>query len=124
MGTDNSDILDLLVNELGFLESGGYGQSVRTPWRSKSTFEDSPSCINYAGEKTHPCAECRLIDFVPHESRGEHVPCHYIPLNEAGETLSDLESKDNQAKLERVLKQWLLARIEQLGKTHEAGRTS
>jgi hypothetical protein len=26
---------------LDFIEKGGYGRSVRTPWQTKSTFQDS-----------------------------------------------------------------------------------
>ena len=47
MATDERDILELLREELDFIEKGGYGRSVRTPWQNKSTFQDSLSCINY-----------------------------------------------------------------------------
>src|SRR5215204_4007320 len=47
MTTDERDILELLKEELDFIEKGGYGRSVRTPWQSKSTVQDSLSCINY-----------------------------------------------------------------------------
>jgi hypothetical protein len=52
-----------------------------------------------------------LIDFVTSEHQGEEVPCHFIPLNEADETVEDLELEDNEAKLEREVKDWLRARI-------------
>jgi hypothetical protein len=42
------------------------------------------------------------------------VPCHFIPLNTDGETIEDLEMQDNQAKLEREVRQWLRARIKQI----------
>jgi hypothetical protein len=35
-------------------------------------------------------------------------------LNEAGETIKDLEAQGNQAKLEATLKQWMKARIQQI----------
>src|SRR5690349_12045860 len=41
MTKDERDILELLKEELDFIEKGGYGRSVRTPWHSKSTFQDS-----------------------------------------------------------------------------------
>ena len=47
MTTDERNILELLKDELDFIEKGGYGRSVRTPWQSKSAFQDSLSCINY-----------------------------------------------------------------------------
>ncbi|HKZ03742.1 MAG TPA: hypothetical protein VJ180_15975, partial [Pyrinomonadaceae bacterium] len=44
----------------------------------------------------------------------EEVPCHYIRLNEQGDTIEDLERQDNEAKLERELKHWLRGKIHQL----------
>ena len=117
MSTDERDVLDLLRAELDFIEKGGYGRDVRTPWKLKSAFRDSLSCVNYAlPEKAHPCGECHLIDFVPDEKRNELVPCHFIPLTEAGDTVETLEG--NQSAMEDVLKHWLRNKIQQI----EAGR--
>lgn len=89
-------------DELDFIEKGGYGRSVRTPWQSKSTFQDSLTCINYGDpNRAHPCNECHLLDFVDPEHRTEAVPCHFVPLNREGETNEDLEQQDKQAKVER-----------------------
>jgi len=52
MTKDERDILELLKDELEFIEKGGYGRSVRTPWLNKSIFQDSLSCINY-GDPYH-----------------------------------------------------------------------
>jgi hypothetical protein len=121
MAKDERDILDLLKSELDFIEKGGYGRSVRTPWKATSPFRDSLSCVNYAlPEKAHPCAECHLIDFVPADKRGEELPCHAIPLNAAGDTVESLEQEDNQAKLEEALKEWMGAKIKELEETREA----
>lgn len=115
MSQDNRDILEVLQAELDFIEKGGYGRSVRTPWQAKSPFQDSLTCINYAyPEKVHPCNECHLIDFVPGDRRSEEIPCHFIPLNESGETLVQLEGDDDQKKLEEALKGWLRARIKEI----------
>ena len=115
MTTDERDILELLKDELDFIENGGYGRSVRTPWQSKSTFQDSLSCINYGYPyRAHPCNECHLLDFVSPEHRTADVPCHHIPLNTDGDTIEDLEQQDNQAKLEREVGDWLRARIKQI----------
>src|SRR6266480_616757 len=74
------------------------GQFGRRGYRSP-LFQDSLTCINYADpERTNPCNECQLIDFVENENRSEEVPCHFIALNEAGETL----------------KHWMKAKIEQI----------
>ncbi len=112
---DDRDILELLKEELAFVEQGGYGRSVRRPWLPKSAFQDSLTCINYADlNRAHPCNECHLIDFVGKEHLADDVPCHFIPLNEAGETIEDLEAQDNQAKLEATLKRWMRAKIKQI----------
>ena len=115
MAKDERDILEILYDELDFIEKGGYGRSVRTPWQRKSPFQDSLTCINFAdSEHTHPCNECHLIDFATSEHQGEIIPCHFIPLNESGETIEDLELEDNEAKLERKVKEWLRTRIRQI----------
>jgi hypothetical protein len=115
MTTDERDILELLKNELAFIESGGYGRSVRTPWLLKSVFQDSLSCINYGYPyRAHPCNECHLLEFVTPEHRVDQIPCHHIPLNTDGETIEDLELQDNQAKLEREVVRWLRDRIKQI----------
>jgi hypothetical protein len=115
MANDDRDILELLKEELAFIEQGGYGRSVRTPWLPKSAFQDSLTCINYGYPyRAHPCTECHLLDFVPGEHQGENVPCHFIPLNKLGETIEDFEAENNQAKLENNLRNWLRARIGEL----------
>ena len=115
MSTDDRDMLEVLQAELDFIEKGGYGRSVRTPWKAKSPFQDSLTCINYTYlEKVHPCSECHLIDFVPGDRRSEEIPCHFIPLNESGETLEQLEAEDDQQKLEEALKAWLRAKIKEI----------
>ena len=112
---DERDLLELLKTELDFIEKGGYGRSVRTPWKMTEAFRDSLTCVNYAlPEKAHPCSECHLIDFVPPNKRLEELPCHAIPLNDAGDTIESLELENNQGKLEAVLKQWMRARIKQI----------
>ncbi|HEY6121377.1 MAG TPA: hypothetical protein VIV66_15570 [Pyrinomonadaceae bacterium] len=115
MAKDDRDILDILGDELDFVEKGGYGRSVRTPWHPTSTFQDSLSCINYGYPyRAHPCNECHLLDFVDPEHHGEEVPCHFIPLNADGETIEDLELTDNQARLEQEVKNWLRAKISEI----------
>ena len=115
MAKDDRDILELLKEELDFIEKGGYGRSVRTPWKPTSTFQDSLTCINYGYPyRAHPCSECHLLDFVSPEHRAADVPCHHIPLNESGETIEDLEAVDNEAKLEQKLRDWLRGMIKNI----------
>lgn len=112
---DERDILELLREELAFIEQGGYGRSVRTPWLPKSAFQDSLTCVNYGYPyRAHPCSECELIDFVDEGHKGEQIPCHFIPLNEAGETIEDLEAQNNQPKLEATLKVWMREKIKEI----------
>jgi hypothetical protein len=112
MVKDERDTLDLLKDELSFIEQGGYGRSVRTPWLSKSALQDSLTCLNYGYPyRAHPCNECALIDFVAPENQSAAIPCHCIPLNGAGTTIEDLENEDDQRRLEQTLKLWLQGKI-------------
>jgi hypothetical protein len=121
MAKDDRDILEVLKFELEFLEQGGYGRSVRTPWKPTSIFQDSISCLNFGEkERVHPCSECLLIDFVPEQERDAEVPCHHIPLNPKGETVDTVNRYDNQQELEEKLKQWLRAAIERIEKQRVA----
>jgi hypothetical protein len=55
-----------------------------------------------------------LTDFVPPESREEGIPCHFIPLNNQGETVDSMERHSHQLELEEALKNWLRATIARL----------
>jgi len=112
MTKDDRDILEILREELDFIEKGGYGRSVRTPWLQKSIFQDSLSCLNYGYPyRAHPCNECNLIDLVAPVSQTAPIPCHRIPLNETGVTIEDMESADDQPRLEKTVKRWLQTKI-------------
>lgn len=115
MSDDKRDILEVLKFELDFLEQGGYGRSVRTPWKPTSIFLDSPACINFndAGRE-HPCNECALTDFVPSNHQDEDVPCHHIPLNAQGETVYTMERQHEQRETEEALKGWLRTTIQRI----------
>jgi hypothetical protein len=115
MSEDKRDILDVLKFELSFLEQGGYGRSVRTPWKPTSIFQDSLSCINFNNrEQPHPCSECLLNDLVPGQAQAEKVPCHHIPLNDKGETVSSLEQEKTQAHVEEAVRSWLRGTIQRI----------
>jgi hypothetical protein len=117
MPKDDRDILEILKFELDFLENGGYGRSVRTPWKATSAFQDSLTCINFGDPaRSHPCNDCLLMQFVPEERRSENVPCHHIALDESGETVDTLEAQQNQADLEERVKNWLRASIKRIQK--------
>jgi len=115
MSNDKRDILEVLKFELNFLEQGGYGRSVRTPWKATSMFQDSPSCLNFNDpSRPHACSECMLNEFVPAQAREEVIPCHFIPLNDRGETVDSMERHSHQPELEEALKNWLRATIARL----------
>jgi hypothetical protein len=106
----------LLKLELAYLERGGYGGAM--PWKPISIFLDSPSCPNRLdAEQSTPCAECLLYQFVPEPFQQEPQPCHFIPLNAAGETVHSMSRQYTQVEVEEALRGWLIAeirRIEQL----------
>ena len=115
MTTDTRDRLEILKAELDFIEKGGYGRSVRTPWKPTLIFRDSLSCLNYGYPyRAHPCNECLLDDFVPEGAHATSVPCHHIPLDAEGETVEGLELEDNQQLLEEKVKAWLRSRIKEI----------
>jgi hypothetical protein len=115
MARDDRDVLEILKFELSFLENGGYGRSVRTPWKETSLFQDSLTCINFGDPaRTRPCDECLLMDFVPNDLRATNVPCHQIPMSEQGETLEVIESRKGRMEAEEALKNWLRQAIHKI----------
>jgi hypothetical protein len=121
MQKDERDLLDVLKFELNFLDKGGYGRSVKTPWRPQFIFEDSPTCMNYdSKENKAPCSDCVLMQLVPPEGWSKPIPCRHIPFNAEGETLESLYAHDNQYETEEVVGNWLRETIAKL----EAQRAS
>jgi hypothetical protein len=111
MSEEKRELLEKLKFELAFAEDGGYGRSVRTPHRSTSAFQDSPTCLNFGDpSRTHPCAECTLMQYVPESRKGEDVPCHHIPLDRECGTIAGL----NAAEAQVALKGWLRHEIDRL----------
>ena len=121
MSDDTRDRLEVLKAELDFIEKGGYGRPVRTPWKPTSVFQGSLSCPNYGYPyRAHACSECLLDDFVTEAKRASSVPCHHIPLDAVGETVEALELADNQQLLEEKVKAWLRARIKEIEDERDA----
>jgi hypothetical protein len=115
MATDDRDILDILRFELRFLEDGGYGRSPHAPWRAPAIFEDSPICPNFCDPaRPHPCESCLLEQFVPDGQKKESIPCRFIPLTQAGQTVEDLYRTGSQTEMEEALAKWLRAQIERI----------
>lgn len=115
MAGDERDVLKLLESELRFIELGGYNRSSRGGWYPKSIFRDSLTCINFGfPDGTHSCNGCHLLEFVCLEHRSEEVPCHFIDLSSAGETIAGLRAATSDARLKHVVKHWLRWKISQL----------
>jgi len=75
-----------------------------------------PSCINFSDPNlTRPCEDCLLMEFVPPEKRAEQLPCHWIPLNERGETVESFAQREGQQELEETVAHWLRDAIRRIG---------
>ena len=60
MSSDKRDILEVLKFELNFLEQGGYGRSVRTPWKPTSQVPTTRSGVETGSVAVHtPLWSCR-----------------------------------------------------------------
>ena len=107
------ETLNLLKQELDFLERGGYGGAA--PWRPVSMFLDSPTCPNRLdAEHATPCPQCFLYQFVPEQYRQEHPPCHFIALNRDGESVYTMNRQCTTVEVEVALRRWLMAEIQRL----------
>ena len=112
---ERSELLGLLKAEMVFLQEGGYRLSSRTPWKAPLIFEDSPTCLNFGQPaRPNPCAKCVLMRFVPLRRRTARVPCRYIPLNAAGETVDGLYRYASQEEMEQAVAGWLEGAIQRL----------
>jgi len=115
MATDLKEIIGQLRLERDILQGGGYGSSVHTPWKEERLFRDSITCLNVGVEmKQHPCNECLLYEWVPEGQKGQVIPCHFIPLNERGESIASLEARGDREGAEKGLLDWLNATIHKL----------
>ena len=113
MSKPKLDMLGLLRQELAFLERGGYGGAL--PWRPVSIFLDSPSCPNRLDpERSTPCQECWLYEFVPEPFHQELKPCHFIPLNHDGESVDSMSRQYTPGEVEAAVRNWLMAEIQRL----------
>lgn len=117
------EIISLLKNELAFLNRGGYGGAL--PWRPVRMFLDSPSCPDRLDvDRSTPCSQCWLFQFVPERYRPEMEACHFIPLNADGETVHSMSRQYTPAEVEAALKKWLeneIRHLEEMEKKQTAG---
>jgi hypothetical protein len=115
MSASLKEIIDQLKLQRDILAGGGYGRSVRTPWKEEKIFRDSITCLN-VGEhvKKHPCSECLLWEWVPEDHQDEDIPCHFIPLTEQGRNIAEMEQSGDREEAELALAKWLDSTILQL----------
>lgn len=105
--------IEFLKQELAFLDRGGYGGNV--PWRPVSIFLDSPSCPNRLdADRSTPCQQCWLFDFVPQQFRDEPIPCHRIALNPEGESIHSMSRQYTPGEVEDAVRTWLVREIRRL----------
>ena len=117
MHANLQDVIEMLKIEKSILQDGGYGRSVRSPWKENRFFRDSVICLNLGEEVARiPCRECLLWDFVPAEHRAQEIPCHFIPLNDLKETVYSLEQAGKREDAEQALLDWLNQTIGELEK--------
>ena len=115
MNEDRTRVLQLLRNELAFLEGGGYRRSPRCTWRAGYIFEESPSCPNFCDRaRRHRCEDCWLLEFVAPELRGQQVPCRFVELAANGVSVDSLYRCGTLTESEQALRHWLHQRIREL----------
>jgi hypothetical protein len=118
----NADLVRLLEAELDFIEAGGYAPPAGRPEEAKPMFSHSLICIEHwlvPGRKPGCGDDCVLMEWVPAEcKRDVSMPCHFIPLNDAGETAKSLEG--DPERLQEAVKNWLRETIERLKRKRES----
>jgi len=117
MATNKDELIRLLEAELDVIEGGGYGSRAGAAGSEKPMFYHSLACINHwlvPGHEAECHEDCILLDAVPAGRRGEKLPCHFIVLNEAGDTVQSLEQTGDRERLEREVAGWLRAAIARL----------
>jgi len=115
MSKDKRQLMDVLRQELEFVEKGAYRHPSHAAWRPQFMFQDSPTCLNFnSNDIPAPCTDCVMMQVVPADSQQRKFPCRYIPLNEQGETLDLLYRTDTQKEIETVFKDWLKTTIARL----------
>ncbi|MCL4854703.1 MAG: hypothetical protein KJZ78_25360 [Bryobacteraceae bacterium] len=112
-----AELVRLLEAELDLIESGAYEPSAGKPTEDKPMFYHSLVCINHwfvPGHEPECHDDCALLDAVPAKGKAEALPCHHIPLNEAGDTVKSLEEKGQHERVKEEVANWLRNAIRQL----------
>ena len=115
--TSKAHLIRLLEAELDLIEAGGYAPPAGRPGEERPIFDRSLVCINHwevSGHEADCHDNCILLDAVPEAHRQERLPCHHIPLNDAGETVQSIESAEGRERAQEEVKRWLRTTIERL----------
>jgi len=113
MSESRREVLVLLKKELEFLDRGGYGGT--ESWKPLAVFLDSPSCPNRLDvERSTPCPQCWLFNFVPDRYGRELPACHFIPMTDDGKSVENMKREYSQVEMREKVKTWLRAEIEHL----------
>ena len=123
MANNKADLIRLLEAELDLIEGGGYGRPAGEPTHDKPMFYHSLLCIDHwlvPGHEPGCCDGCVLLGAVPDESKTEKVPCHFVRLNAAGETIKTLDEAGDRERLEEAVKNWLRDTIRRLKEDDQA----
>lgn len=105
---ESNRLLQALNMEIKFFDAGGYGKPFRSQWRSTLLLRDSPACINYMDSgRQNPCSQCPMFSLVPLDRKDRLVPCHFIPLNKQGRTITWLYAHGSQKSLDQHYRNWL-----------------
>jgi hypothetical protein len=107
-------VLDMLRLEEAVVSAKGLRAGPRIGKRYFEPFKDSLTCLNFSHECPEPCDECWLMEFVPEDYHDRALPCHQIPMNQAGETVVSLKSAGDIARLEQTVLSWLRNKIAEL----------
>ena len=107
-------LLDMLKLEESVVSAKGLRAGPHTGKPYFEPFKDSMTCLNFSHECPEPCDECWLMEFVPHDYHEKALPCHQIPMNQAGETVVSLKSVGDVTRLEQTVLSWLRNKIAQL----------
>ena len=119
-------LLDMLKIEEAVVSTRGFRGSTRTRNPYFEPFRDSITCLDFSRETPEACDQCWLMEFVPRNYHPNALPCHQIPMNQAGETVVSLESRGDIVRLEQEVLGWLRTKIAQLERelSEDAERSS
>jgi CheY-like chemotaxis protein len=120
----NHDILEALELVLAFLDNAErQGIGPATLLQQRALFRNSPLCTDLRNSHfIDPCSHCPLLGFVPAHRRFETLPCHHIPLNADGETITRIDFLNQQYKLYRLVKDWLQSAMRCLEQARNSNR--